>query len=196
MLLARLNRRNARADERTRAADFPLADRISNAIKNLSQGGTPGDPADLRRTLRQFCILSPRELSPTNASTPDEICEEIVHNYNIEFRNTNGEEEEEEEEEKEEEEEENENTNQPEAEAEPAPGAEKEGRVPAHDYFQDNNPVYGPLTQVDSRIQEIQDMRAENLAILDERYESAYIHGDQEGMWAIQDRIDWWTTVL
>ena len=33
-------------------------------------------------------------------------------------------------------------------------------------------------------------MRAENLAILDERYENAYIHGDQvdqEEMWAVQD---------
>ena len=184
-LLARLNRRIARADETTRAAYFPLADRILNAIRNLSQGDTPGDPADLRRTLRQFCILSPRELSPTNALTPDQICEGIVHNYNIEFRNTYGDEEEQ-----------NENTNQPEAEAEPAPGAEEEGRVPAHEYFQDKNPVYGPLTQVDSQIQEIQDMRAESLAILDERCESAYIHGDQEEMWAIQDQIDWWTTVL
>ena len=53
-----------------------------------------------------------------------------------------------------------------------------------------------PLTQVDSQIQEIQDMQAENLAILDERYENAYIHGDQEEMWALQDQIDWWTTVL
>ena len=113
--------------------------------------------------------MSPRELFPTNSLTPDQICEEIVHNYNIEFRNTHGDEEEEE----------NENTNQPEAEAEPATGAEEEGRVPAHEYFQDNNPVYGPLTQVDSQIQEIQDMRAENLAILDERYENAHIHGDR-----------------
>ena len=87
--------------------------------------------------MRQFCILSPRELSPTNALTPDQICEEIVHNYNIEFRNTYGDEAEE-----------NEKTNQPEADAEPVPVAEGEGRVPAHQYFQDNNPVYGPLTQV------------------------------------------------
>ena len=142
-LLARLNRRIAGADETTRAAYFPLAGRISNAIRNLSQGDTPGDPADLRRTLRQFCILSPRELSPT-------------------FRD---------------EAEENENTHQPEAEAEPLPAAEEEGRVPAHQYFQDNNPVYGPLTQVDSQIQEIQDMQAENLAILTERYDNAYLHG-------------------
>ena len=139
----------------------------------------------MRRALRQFCILSPRELSPTNSLTPDQICEAIVHNYNIEFRNTYGDEAEE-----------NENTNQPEAEAEPAPVAEGEGRVPAHQYFQDNNPVYGPLTQVDSQIQQIQDMRAENLAILNERYATAYLHGDQEEMWAIQDQIDWWTTVL
>ena len=86
-LRARLNRRISTADETTRAAYFPLADRISNAIRNFSQGDTPGDPADLRRTLRQFCMLSPRELSPTNALTPDQICEEIVHNYNIELRN-------------------------------------------------------------------------------------------------------------
>ena len=39
-------------------------------------------------------------------------------------------------------------------------------------------------------------MRAENLAILDERYENAYIHGDQEEMLAIQDQMDWWTTTL
>ena len=70
-LLARLNRRIARTDETTRAAYFLLADRISNAIRNLTQGDTPGDPADLRRTLRQFCILTSRELSPTNALTPD-----------------------------------------------------------------------------------------------------------------------------
>ena len=132
-LLARLNRRIAGADETTRAAYFPLADRISNAIRNLSQGDTPGDLVDLRRTLRQFCILSPRELSPTNALAPDQICGEIVHKYNIEFRNTYGDGVEE-----------HENTNQPEAEAEPVPGAEEEGRVPAHEYFQDNNPVYGP----------------------------------------------------
>ena len=165
---ARLNSRIAGADETTRAAYFPLADRISNAIRNLSQGDTPGDPADLRRTLRQFCILSPRELSPTNALTPDQIGEAIVQNYNTEFRNTFRDEAEE-----------NENTNQPEAEAEPLPEAEEEGRVPAHQYFQDNNPVYGPLTQVDSQIQEIQDMQAENLAILTERYDNAYLHGDQ-----------------
>ena len=55
-LLARLDRRIAEADEATRAAYFPLADRISNAIsiRNLSQGDTPGNTADLRRTLRQF----------------------------------------------------------------------------------------------------------------------------------------------
>ena len=180
-LLARLNRRIAGADETTRAAYFPLADKISNAISNLSQGDTPGDPADLRRTLRQFCILSPRELSPTNLLTPDQIGEEIVQNYNTELRNTYGDEAEE-----------NENTNQPEAEAEPVP----EGRVPAHQYFQDNNPVYGLLTQVDSQVQEIQDMQAENLAILTARYDNACIHGDQEEMWAIQDQIDWWTNVL
>ena len=117
--------------------------------------------------------------------TPDQICEEIVHKYNIEFRNTYGDEAEE-----------NKNTNQPGAEAEPARAAEGEGRVPAHQYFQDNNPVYGPLTQVDSQIQQIQDMRAENLAILNERYENSYLHGDQEEVWAIQDQTDWWTTVL
>ncbi len=184
-LLARLNRRIARADEATRAAYFPLADRISNAIRNLSQGDTPGDPADLRRTLRQFCILSPREPSPTNSLTPEHIGEEIVQNYNTEFRNTY-----------EDEAEENENTNQPEAEAEPVPGAEGEGRVPAHQYFEDDNPVYGPLTQVDSQIQKIQDRQAGNLAFLTERYDNAYINGDQEEMWTIQDQIDWWTTVL
>ena len=54
----------------------------------------------------------------------------------------------------------------------------------------------GPFTQVDSQIQEIQDRRAENLAILDERYENAYIHGDQEEMWAIEAQMDWWTNVL
>ena len=74
--------------------------------------------------------------------------------------------------------------------------AEEEGRVPAHEHFQDNNPVYGPLTQIDSQIQEIQDMQAENLAILTERYDNACIHGDQEEMLAIQDQMDWWTTVL
>ena len=95
-------------------------------------------------------MLSPRDLSPTNVMTPDQIFEEIVHNHNIEFRNTYGNEEEE-----------NENTNQPEAEAEPALEADGEGRVPANQYFQDSNPVYGPLTQVDSQIQEIQDMQAE-----------------------------------
>ena len=150
-----------------------------------SQEDTPGDPADLRGTLRQFCILSPRELSPTNSLTPDQIGEEIVQNYNIEFRNTYGDEAEW-----------NENTNQPEAEAEPVPGAEEEGRVPAHLYFQDNNPVYGPLTQVDSQIQRIRDMQAENIAMLTERYDNAYLHGDQEEMMAIQHQIDWWTTVL
>ena len=157
-LLARLDRRIAGADETTSGAYFPLADRIPNAIRNLSQGDTPGDPADLRGTLRQFCMLSPRELSPTNSLTPDQIGEEIVQNYNIEFRNTYGDEAEW-----------NENTNQPEAEAEPVPGAEEEGRVPAHLYFQDSNPVYGPLTQVDSQIQRIQDMQAENIAMLTER---------------------------
>ena len=55
-LLGRLDRRIAEADETTRAAYFRLADRISNAISNLSQGDTPGNTADLRRTLRQFCI--------------------------------------------------------------------------------------------------------------------------------------------
>ena len=79
------------------------------------------------------------------------------------------------------------------AEAEPVPGAEGEGRVAAHQYFQDNNPVYGLLTQVDSQVQEIQDMQAESLA---RYYDNAHIHGDQEEMWAIQDQIDWWTTVL
>ena len=68
-LHARLDRRIAEADEATRAAYFPFADRISNAIRNLSRGDTPGDPADLRRTLRQFCILNPRELSPTILQT-------------------------------------------------------------------------------------------------------------------------------
>ena len=135
--------------------------------------------------MRQFCILSPRELSPTNSLMPDQIGEEIVQNYNTEFRNTHGDEAEE-----------NENTNQPEAEAEPVPEAEGEGRVPAHLYFEDNNPAYGPLTQVDSQIQGIQDRQAEPLAILTERYDNAYINGDQEEMWAIQAQIDWWTTVL
>ena len=137
--------------------------------------------------MRQFCILSPRELSPTNSLTPDQIGEEIVQNYNIEFRNKYGDEAEG-----------NENTNQPEAEAEPVPDAEGGFRVPAHLYFQDNNPVYGPLTQVDSQIQhsQVQDMQAENIAMLTERYDNAYINGDQEEMWAIQNQIDWWTSVL
>ena len=52
--------------------------------EDLSQGDTPGDQADLRRILRQFCILSPRELSATNSLTPDQIGEEIVQNYNTE----------------------------------------------------------------------------------------------------------------
>ena len=113
-LLARLERKIAGADETTRAAYFPLADRISNAIRNLSEGDAPGSTADLRRTLRQFCILSPRELSPTNSLTPNQIGEEIVQNYNNEFMNTHGDEAEE-----------NENTNQPEAEAEPLPEGQK-----------------------------------------------------------------------
>ena len=92
----------------------------------------------------------------------------VVHNYNVEFRHAK-------------EEEEVENTNQPEAEAEPAPEAEGEGRVPAHLYFQDNK---------------IQDMQAEDIAILTESYDDAYTNGDQEEMLAIQDQIDWWTTVL
>ena len=184
-LLARLDRRIAGADETTRAAFFPLADRISNAIRNLSQGDTPGDPADLRRTLRPFCILSPRELSPTNSLTPDQIGEEIAQNYNIEFRNTYGDEAEG-----------NENTNQPEAAAGPVPEAEGGVRVPAPLYFQDNNPVYGPLTQVDSQTQHIQDMQAENIAMLTERYDTAYTNGDHEEMRAIQNQTDWWTTVL
>ena len=79
-LLGRLDRRIAEADETTRTAYFPLADRISNAIRNLSQGDTPGNTADLRRTLRQFCIFLPRELSPTNSLTPNQIGEEIVQN--------------------------------------------------------------------------------------------------------------------
>ena len=159
-LLARLDRRIAEADETTRAAYFPLADSISTAIRNLRQGDTPGDPADLRRALRQFCILSPRELSPTNSLTPDQIGEEIVQNYGVEFMNTDGDGAEE-----------IENTNQPEAEAEPLPEGEEGFRVPAHLYFENHNPVYGPLTQVDPQIQEIHDRRAENLAILDEKYE-------------------------
>ena len=77
-LLARLDRRIAEADETTRAAYFPLADRISTAIRNVRQGDTLGDASDLRRALRQFCILSPRELSPTSSLTPDQIGEEIV----------------------------------------------------------------------------------------------------------------------
>ena len=182
-LLASLDRRVAEADETTRAAYFPLADRISNATRNLSQGDTPGETADLRRTLRQFCILSPRVLSPTNSLTPSQTGEEIVQNYNIEF---NG---------HEHEPEENENANQPEAEAEPVPDAEG-FRVPAHLYFEDNSPVYGPRTHIDSQIQEIQDRRAENLAILTERYDNAYINSDQEEMWAIEAQMDWWTNVL
>ncbi len=91
-LIARLERKIAGADETTRAAYFPLADRISNAIRNLSEGDAPGSTADLRRTLRQFCILSPRELSPTNSLTPNQIGEEIVQNYNNEFMNTHGDE--------------------------------------------------------------------------------------------------------
>ena len=162
-------RRIAEADETTSAAYFPLADRISTAIRNVRQGDTPGDPADLRRALRQFCVLSPRELSPTNSLTPDQIGEESVQNYNNEFMNTDGGGAEE-----------IENTNQPEAEAEPIPEGEEGVRVPAHLYFENPNPVYGPLTQVDSQIQEIHDRRAENLAILDERYEHAYINGDQQ----------------
>ena len=85
-------------------------------LKEISVKEIHLDPADLKRTLREFCILSPRKLSPTNSLK------------------------------------ENENTNQPEAEAEPVPEAEGEGRVPAHLYFEDNNPVYGPLTQVDSQM--------------------------------------------
>ena len=73
-----------------------------------------------------------------------------------------------------------ENTNQPEAEAEPIPEGEEGVCVPAHLYFENPNPVYGPLTQADSQIQEIHDRRAENLAILVERYERAYINGDQQ----------------
>ena len=187
-LLARLDRRIAETDETTRAAYFPLADGISTAIRNLRQGDTSGNPADLRRALRQFCILSPRELSPTNSLTPDQIGEEIVQNcqnYNMEFMNTDGDGAEE-----------IENTNQPEAEAEPIPEGEEGVRVPAHLYFENHNPMYGPLTQVDSQIQEIHDRRAENLAILDERYENAYINGDQEEIWAIEAQMDWWTNVL
>ncbi len=56
--------------------------------------------------------------------------------------------------------------------------------------------MYGPLTHVDSQIQEIQDRRAENLAILTDRYDNAYINGDQEEMWAIKAQMDWWTNVL
>ena len=92
--------------------------------------------------------------------------------------------------------EENEKTNQPEAEAEATPEGEEGFRVPAHLYFENHNPVYGPLTHIDSEIQEIQDGRAENLAILDERFENAYITGDQEEMWAIEAQMDWWTNVL
>ena len=184
-LLARLDRRIAEVDETTRAAYFPLADRISNAIRNLRQRDTPGDPTDLRRALRQFCILSPRELSPTNSLTPEQIGEEIVQNYNMEFINAD-----------EDEAEEIEDTNQPEAEAEPVPEGEEGIRVPAHLYFEDRNPVYGPLTHIDSQIQEIQDRRAENLAILTKRYDNAYINGDQEEMWAIEAQMDWWTNIL
>ena len=76
--------------------------------------------------------MSPRELSPTNSLTPNQIGEEIVQNYNIEV---NG---------HEDESEENENTNQPEAEAEPLPEGEEGFRVQAHLYFENHNPVYGP----------------------------------------------------
>ena len=86
-------------------------------LSEISVKDTPGDPADLRRTLRQFCILSSRELSPTNSLTPDQIGEEIAQNYNTEFRNTHRDDAEE-----------NENTNRAEAEAEPVPEAEGEGR--------------------------------------------------------------------
>ena len=171
-LLGRLDRRIAEADETTRTAYFPLADRISNAIRNLSQGDTPGNTADLRRTLRQFCILIPRELSPTNSLTPNQIGEEIVQNYNNEFRNTHGDEAEE-----------NENTNQPEAEAEPLPeGKVKMELVYQHIYTLRVTILFMALlhclTHVDSQIQEIQDKRAENLAILTDRYENAYIKGE------------------
>ena len=73
--------------------------------------------------MRQSCILSPRELSPTNSLTPDQIGEEIVQNYNMEFTNTDGDGAEE-----------IENTNQPEAGAEPIPEGEEGVRVPAHLY--------------------------------------------------------------
>ena len=59
--------------------------------------------------------------------TPDQIGEEIVQNYNTEFRNTNGDQAEE-----------IENANQPEAEAEPVREGEEGVRVPAHLYFEDN----------------------------------------------------------
>ena len=58
-ILGRLNRRIAEADETTRAGYLPLADRISDAIRHLNQGDARRTPLDLRRTLRQFCILSP-----------------------------------------------------------------------------------------------------------------------------------------
>ena len=58
------------------------------------------------------------------------------------------------------------------------------------------NPVFGPLTHIDSQIQEIQDWRAENLAILTDRYENAHVNRGQEEMWAIEAQIDWWTNVL
>ncbi len=108
--------------------------------------------------------------------TAEEIREEMIRNYEAEY---------------------GEDTNQPEAEVEPTlEEAEADGYVPAHWYFHDNNPAYGPLTQVDSQIEEIKEMRAENLAILAERHEYAYLHGDQEEMWAIQAQMDWWDTVL
>ena len=72
----------------------------------------------------------------------------------------------------------------------------KEFGVPAHLYFENNNHFHGPLTHIDSQIQEIQDRQAENLAILTERYDNAYINGDQEEMWTIEAQMDWWTNVL
>ena len=72
----------------------------------------------------------------------------------------------------------------------------KEKVVYQHIYtFRITIPV-GPLTQVDSQIHENQDMQAEDIAILTERYDDAYTNGDQEEMLTIQDQIDWWTTVL
>ena len=89
-LLARVNRRLAHAtDVSTTMVYTDRSSSLGVALRNMTRGEACASPTTMRRILREFSKMSPREHSPTNEKTVLEIHDEIRRNYfNHECYNT------------------------------------------------------------------------------------------------------------